>query len=294
MTYYRRVGDIPRKRHSLHRVDGARRRRGDGRRGGLLRPVEPALPPPLAERHREHRRRRHRRCRRSRRTSRSPPTTCARRSCRPGRPTRSRRGLRCSATTTCSCSYVTATTTSPLYRNAVGDELVYVQSGSATLESVFGSLPVSAGDYVVVPTGVTHRWVVGADAGLSSCSCSSRAATSTSRRSTSPRRASSPTARRTRERDLRGPDGPLLVEGEDVEVLVRTRAGFARHVHRRPPLRRRRLGRLRLSVGAQHPRLRADRRGASTSRRPCTRRSPAPGSSSARSCRASTTSDPTP
>ena len=40
-------------------------------------------------------------------------------------------------------SYVTATTTSPLYRNAVGDELVYVQSGSATLESVFGRLPVT-------------------------------------------------------------------------------------------------------------------------------------------------------
>ena len=33
-------------------------------------------------------------------------------------------------------------TTSPLYRNAVGDELVYVQSGEATLESVFGRLPV--------------------------------------------------------------------------------------------------------------------------------------------------------
>ena len=58
MTYYRRVGDIPRKRHTLHRVDGAGRRRGDGRRGGLLRTVEPALPPPLAERDRGHRRRR--------------------------------------------------------------------------------------------------------------------------------------------------------------------------------------------------------------------------------------------
>ena len=60
-------------------------------------------------------------------------------------------------------SYVTATVTSPLYRNAVGDELAYVQSGQATLESVFGSLPVGAGDYVVVPTGVTHRWVVADD-----------------------------------------------------------------------------------------------------------------------------------
>ena len=35
-------------------------------------------------------------------------------------------------------SWVAADTGGPLYRNAMGDELVYVQSGSAVLESVFG------------------------------------------------------------------------------------------------------------------------------------------------------------
>ena len=132
--------------------------------------------------------------------------------------------------------YVTATTTSPLYRNAVGDELVYVQSGSATLESVFGSLPVSAGDYVVVPTGVTHRWVVADDAAPVELLV---AAVTQSRPDPDEvphdRPARSPTVRRISERDVRGPDGPLIVDGQDVEVLVRTRAGFARHVHRDHP-----------------------------------------------------------
>ena len=62
----------------------------------------------------------------------------------------------------------TATGPGPLYRDAVGDELVYVQSGAAVLESVFGRLPVGAGDYVVVPAGVTHRWVGGRRAARSS------------------------------------------------------------------------------------------------------------------------------
>jgi homogentisate 1,2-dioxygenase len=50
---------------------------------------------------------------------------------------------------------------SGLYRNATGDEIVYLRQGSARLDSVFGSLECHAGDYVVVPTSTTHRWVVG-------------------------------------------------------------------------------------------------------------------------------------
>src|SRR5262249_33581853 len=37
------------------------------------------------------------------------------------------------------------------------------------------------------------------------------------------------------ERDLRGPDGPLLAEGEDVPVVVRTRAGLTRLTYARHP-----------------------------------------------------------
>ena len=56
-------------------------------------------------------------------------------------------------------SYVVAGATSPYYRNAVGDECVYVQEGSGVVETVFGELPYRTGDYVVVPRATTHRWV---------------------------------------------------------------------------------------------------------------------------------------
>jgi homogentisate 1,2-dioxygenase len=36
--------------------------------------------------------------------------------------------------------YAVADRPSPLYRNAIGDELVYVESGTGTLETVFGAL----------------------------------------------------------------------------------------------------------------------------------------------------------
>lgn len=56
-------------------------------------------------------------------------------------------------------SYVVALRESPLYRNAVGDEIVYLESGAATVETVFGTLEVGAGDYVLLPMATTHRWL---------------------------------------------------------------------------------------------------------------------------------------
>lgn len=56
-------------------------------------------------------------------------------------------------------SYVVASEISPLYRNAVGDECVYVESGTATVETVFGSLEVGVGDYVILPRATIHRWL---------------------------------------------------------------------------------------------------------------------------------------
>lgn len=44
------------------------------------------------------------------------------------------------------------------YRNSQADEVVYVVEGEGTLESVFGSLPYRAGDYVVIHRNITHRW----------------------------------------------------------------------------------------------------------------------------------------
>ena len=56
-------------------------------------------------------------------------------------------------------SYVVAGRPSPLYRNAIGDECVYVESGSATVETIFGPLAARSGDYVLLPRATTHRWV---------------------------------------------------------------------------------------------------------------------------------------
>lgn len=56
-------------------------------------------------------------------------------------------------------SYVTAGATSPWYRNAVGDELVYVERGNARLETVFGAFDVREGHYALLPRATTHRWI---------------------------------------------------------------------------------------------------------------------------------------
>jgi homogentisate 1,2-dioxygenase len=43
------------------------------------------------------------------------------------------------------------------YRNAQGDEVVYVSQGRGVLESQLGDLDFGPGDYLVVPRGVLHR-----------------------------------------------------------------------------------------------------------------------------------------
>src|SRR5262245_1041002 len=56
-------------------------------------------------------------------------------------------------------SYVVAGAPSPLYRNAIGDECVYLEAGGAEVETVFGRLSARTGDYVLLPRATTHRWV---------------------------------------------------------------------------------------------------------------------------------------
>ncbi len=129
--------------------------------------------------------------------------------------------------------WIAAVATSPLYRNATGDELVYVQDGSATLESVFGRLAVSAGDYVVIPASTTHRWVVDTRAEL--LVVEARGHVTVPERYVNAHgqlREGSPFS----ERDQRAPDPePLLRDGEEVPVFVRTRSGLSMHVHATHP-----------------------------------------------------------
>jgi homogentisate 1,2-dioxygenase len=43
------------------------------------------------------------------------------------------------------------------YRNAGGDELLFVHTGTGTLETTFGTIEYRAHDYLVIPSGVTYR-----------------------------------------------------------------------------------------------------------------------------------------
>jgi homogentisate 1,2-dioxygenase len=130
-------------------------------------------------------------------------------------------------------SYAAAVEDSPLYRDSDGDLLVYVESGSGRLDSTFGSLEVGAGDYVVVPTGTTHQWVV-TDGPLRALVIEARG------------HVTIPSAYLGKhgqvleqspycERDFRAPTAPLLREGSDVDVLVRRRGRFTTYTYASHP-----------------------------------------------------------
>jgi homogentisate 1,2-dioxygenase len=52
------------------------------------------------------------------------------------------------------------------YRNAEGDELIFVHEGEGRVESLFGALPFRRGDYLVIPIGTTYRLVASGPARL--------------------------------------------------------------------------------------------------------------------------------
>jgi len=231
MPYYRSVGSVPRKRHTVHRVDGAvafEELMGlegfSGASALLYHRHSPSaitaieavdVQPPVFESNmplRPHH-------------LRTGSLAAA------GDPVTDRQPLL--GNDDVSISWVVANATSVLYRNATGDELVYVQSGTATLESVFGRLSVHAGDYVVIPMSTTHRWVP--DGVVEMLIVSGRGHISVPSKylsSGGQLLEGAPFS----ERDQRGPDGaPLIEEGEDVPVLVRTRGGLSRHVHATHP-----------------------------------------------------------
>jgi homogentisate 1,2-dioxygenase len=126
-------------------------------------------------------------------------------------------------------SYVVAGEASPLYRDAVGDECVYVEAGGATVATVFGPLEVTTGDLVVIPRGTTHRWVPTGDGPLRLYCLEASGHIGPPRRYLSARGQFLEHAPYC-ERDLRGPSGPEPHEGSDVEVYVRHRGGGTVHV----------------------------------------------------------------
>ncbi|WP_019549411.1 homogentisate 1,2-dioxygenase [Streptomyces sulphureus] len=119
-------------------------------------------------------------------------------------------------------SYVAAGAPSPLYRNGLGDECVYVESGEADVETVFGVLNARSGDYVLLPRATTHRWVPKGPEPLRAYAIEGNSHITPARRYLSKFGQLLEHAPYC-ERDLTGPSGPLLVEGTDVEVLVKHR-----------------------------------------------------------------------
>jgi homogentisate 1,2-dioxygenase len=119
-------------------------------------------------------------------------------------------------------SYVVSGAPSPFYRNGIGDECVFVEAGEATVETVFGALRVGSGDYVVIPRATTHRWLPAGDEPLRCYAIEANSHIAPPKRYLSrfgQFLEHSPYC----ERDLRVPTGPLLLDGEDVDVYVKHR-----------------------------------------------------------------------
>jgi homogentisate 1,2-dioxygenase len=133
----------------------------------------------------------------------------------------------------CRISYAIADRPSPLYRNAIGDECVYVEAGRARVESTFGVLEVSAGDYVIIPTSTIHR-IVPVDGPVRTLVIEATGHIGPPKRHLSVRGQfleSSPYC----ERDIRGPSSPLVVDETDVDVYVQHRRGWTRYTYANHP-----------------------------------------------------------
>jgi homogentisate 1,2-dioxygenase len=133
----------------------------------------------------------------------------------------------------CRISYVVADQPSPLYRNAIGDECVYLEAGEARFETTFGVLHATAGDYVLIPTSTIHR-IVPVNGPVRMLTIEATGHIGPPRRYLSVRGQfleHSPYC----ERDVRGPSEPLLVDGTDVDVYVQHRRGWTKFTYANHP-----------------------------------------------------------
>ena len=131
-------------------------------------------------------------------------------------------------------SYVVADRPSPLYRNAIGDECLYVEDGAARVETPFGAVEVGTGDYLIVPMSVIHRVLPTSDRPVRMLAIESTGHIGPPKRYLSVRGQfleHSPYC----ERDVRGPAEPLTVDESDVEVIVQQRGGWTRFVYAHHP-----------------------------------------------------------
>ncbi len=119
-------------------------------------------------------------------------------------------------------SYVVAGAPSPLYRNGIGDECVYIEDGAAVVETVFGSLNARRGDYVLIPRATTHRWLLSDGEPIRAYCIEANSHITPARRYLSKFGQLLEHAPYC-ERDLHGPTETLVVKGSEVDVLVKHR-----------------------------------------------------------------------
>ena len=117
-------------------------------------------------------------------------------------------------------SYAVGAKASPLYRNAIGDECVYIESGHGFVDTVFGTLAFSDRDYVLIPRATVHRWRPEGEVKAYCIEANSHIAP--------PKRYLSKYGQFLEhspycERDLHPPTEPLLEDGADVEIHTKHR-----------------------------------------------------------------------
>ena len=131
--------------------------------------------------------------------------------------------------------YVVADAVSPYYRNAIGDECLYIEDGRADVETVFGDLTAAQGDYVIIPRATTHRIVPRTPVRIYAIEANSHIRP--------PKRYLSKHGQLLEhapycERDFRGPGEPRTLDGQDIEVYIKHRGpgpnGIAGTVHTLP------------------------------------------------------------
>ena len=163
MPYYRSVGEIPPKRHTQFRqADGTLVRRGADGGGGFTLGLVPALPPghPVGDlqllaletaRPDDHA---------------QPPSSPVHLKLHelfadqdPSEVDHVTGRRLVLGNGDVRISYVVGAKASPLYRNAIGDECVYIESGRGTVETMFGTLTFRDRDYVLLPRATVHRWL---------------------------------------------------------------------------------------------------------------------------------------
>jgi len=135
----------------------------------------------------------------------------------------------------CAISYFVGSDSSDLYKNAIGDEMVFIEQGTGTLETVFGAIRFEPGDHLVIPASVIHRYE------LDETSDPVRALILETRGHIGPpRRYLSRNGQFLEhapycERDQHGPGAPLIRDGVDVPVLVKHKGGMTRFIYENHP-----------------------------------------------------------